>query len=96
MKFVLNGREVSAVALKGDQSTILRVTLDAGSEGSMAGKGVVITTSAPMFVSPVDTHLDSNGHATFTIGPSFGAKGDGTIAAKVGNKTKSLDIRFTD
>lgn len=63
-----------------------------GAQG--AGKNFKIQTSAPFFISNVHGALDSNGRFNLTVGPGFGAKGDVSITVSLGNKSKSLDIRF--
>lgn len=58
------------------------------------GKLVKIQTSSLVFISDVMGALDVNGQFVFTIGPSFGAKGDLTLSISVGTKQKSLEVRF--
>lgn len=92
-----NGAVVDGpVQLKGDQSTSAPMTVEHNNGAAAAGKPVLLTTSAPLFVSPVAGSLDANGKFAFALGPSFGMKGDGTVTVDVNKKKVSFDVRFTD
>lgn len=92
-----NGAVVDGPVLcKGDRSTSVPMSVEYKTGASGAGKPVTLETSAPLYISPVAGVLDANGKFTFTLGPSFGMKGDGTITAKVGTQKDSFDFRFTD
>ena len=74
------------------ESRQLSIVYSDGSQG--AGKLFQIQTSAPFFISAVSGTLDANGRFNLTVGPGFGAKGDVSISVSLGNKSKSLDIKF--
>lgn len=92
-----NGAVVDGpVVIKGDQSSSANMTIEHKNGAAGAGKAVKLETSAPMFVSPVAGVLDANGAWSFTVGPSFGAKGDATITVRVANKKDTFEVRFSD
>lgn len=82
--FVVNGNAYESKQL----------TLIARAGAPAAGKLVTIDTSGLINITSVSGSLDSNGQFAFSVGPSFSAKGDTGLVLHVGDKTKSLDIRF--
>lgn len=70
----------------------ITVTADAGALA--VGKLVSIGTSAPTSISSVFGSLDAMGKFTFTVGPSFGLKGDVTLTVVVGDKMKIAQIQY--
>jgi len=83
-----------ALRIKGDRSTAQTLVVIHAEGAAAFGKVVVIETSGPMMIDAVEGALDENGRFTFVVGPSFHAKGDGTITVKVGNKKSSFAVRF--
>jgi hypothetical protein len=84
----------------------LRITADGYSKeklvvqrkpGSGLGNGkLVIETSAPLKVTPVEATLDPQGRAIVTVGPSeVGVKGDATLTIRAGsNQRDTVAVRF--
>jgi len=85
------------VLVKGDQSSLQKLTIEHKNGTAGAGKKVTLETTAPMYISPVDGVLDANGKLVLTLGPSFGTKGDGSVTVKVKDAGhQSFSYRFTD
>lgn len=84
------------VLVKGDLSANQPLVVQHKDGAAAAGKQVKIGTSCVTFVTPVEGVLDANGRWSFVVGPSFGAKGDAELTVRIGNKSRVVNVRFTD
>lgn len=93
---LLNGAVVnSKIVITANSFENKQFVVSHNSGANAAGNLVLMETSSPVYISAVTGNLDSNGQFAFTVGPSFGMRGDITLTISAGsNKKKTLEVQF--